>query len=338
MTMATSDFPVSFSGLLGQSQAKELLARSIRSRRLAHGYLFRGPDGVGKSLFARSLAASVNCRSREGIDACGSCSSCRKYSSANHPDFMVISPEKGTIRIDTIREMKKSLSYPPYESIMRVVLLEDIHTMRQEAANSLLKSLEEPPDNNLLILTAESSRDVLATIISRCQVVPFYSLTLEQTQQVLQEDDPQLNDKRARLLARLSEGSPGKALFFKQTEIVDILEKVVTVIAEPVYSSDDHIGHVLEVAGRMAEFKEHLASFLGLLRIWVKDLLLVSTSQHERISFDFSGQTAGDKQWRRWNREQLFSKLSAIDQAEKELDRNCNRLMVCEVLLFKLQA
>lgn len=337
MSKDTSHFPVSFSELVGQAKAKKLLARSIESGRLAHGYLFRGPDGVGKRLFGRSLAATVNCRGRKGIDACGRCPSCKKYSSGNHPDFIVISPEKGTIRIDTIREMKKSLSYPPYESTMRVVLIEDIHTMRQEAANSLLKTLEEPPDDNLLVLTVESSRDILATISSRCQVVPFYSLSLEQTQAILQKDDPQLDDQSIGLLARLSEGSPGRALFFKQTEMIDILEKVVAVIADPAYDSDDHIGYVLETAGLMADLKEHLLSFLGLLRIWVKDLLFVSTDQQERTCFDSSGQTHGSDRWKSWNTEQLLEKLSAIDQAEKELNRNCNRAMVCEVLLFQLQ-
>ena len=85
----------------------------------------------------------------------------------------MISPEKGVIKIDQIRRLTRELSYPPYESLMRVVVLEDVHTMRREAANSLLKTLEEPPENNLLILTAEASQEILATLTSRCQVVPF---------------------------------------------------------------------------------------------------------------------------------------------------------------------
>lgn len=336
MAKDTSHFPVSFSELLGQTKARKLLEQSVISGRLAHGYLFRGPDGVGKRLFAGSLAATVNCRGRKGVDACGHCSSCKKYSSANHPDFIVISPEKGTIRIDTIREMKKSLSYPPYESTMRVVLIEDIHTMRREAANSLLKTLEEPPEDNLLILTAESSREILATISSRCQIVPFFGLSLEETQTILRRDDPQIDDQSAALLARLSEGSPGRSLFFRKTEMIDILEKVVAVLSDPAYDLDENVGYVLETAGLMVDLGEHLPSFLGLLRIWVKDTLLVPTNQ-ERICFDCSGQAGANDRWKSWSTEQLFAKLSAIDQAQKELNRNCNRAMVCEVLLLNLQ-
>jgi len=336
-----SRFPVRFSGLSGQAKAKKMLARSIVSGRLAHGYLFKGPDGVGKRLFGRALAASVNCRSRQGAEACDQCPSCRKYFSGNHPDFVVISPEKGTIKINTIREMQKSLSYPPYESAMRVILIEDIHTMREAAANALLKTLEEPPENNLLILTAESTREVLATIHSRCQVIPFFHLSVEETRTILLKEDSGLDHDDAELLARLSEGSPGRALFYQRMEMIDILQKVVTILADPAFEADGRVGHVLETAGFMADLNEHLAPFLGLLRLWVKDLLLVSTArsdaQLERLCFDYGKSLKGSERWKSWTTEQLFFKLQLIDRAEQELNRNCNRPLVCEVLLFQLQ-
>ena len=125
---------------------------------------------------------------------------------------MVISPEKGAIKIEQVRQMCQALSYPPYESDTRVVLLEDVHTMRAEAANSLLKTLEEPPADNLLILTADSSREILPTIASRCQVVPFHAPERDRIlsgfwRNILTDRIQQT----AHLLARLSEGSPGRA-------------------------------------------------------------------------------------------------------------------------------
>ncbi len=337
MSSNLNQFPLRFSELLGQTKAKKMLAAAILSGRLPHAFLFRGPDGIGKRLFARSLAASINCRSRKGADGCGVCPSCRKYSSGNHPDFKVISPEKNTIRINTIREMNRSLAYPPYESFQRVILLEDIHVMRQEAANSLLKTLEEPPEDNLFILTAELSKEVLPTIISRCQVVPFFSLSSTESCRILQMHDPELGEKRAFLFSRLAEGSPGKALSFRQTEMIDILEKVVAVLHDPAYHSDDRIGGVLQVAASMADLNEHLPAFFGLLRIWIRDLILVSTSQQKRIDLEFMEAMVR----REWGEiipvDRLFDKLSIIDQAQRELNRNCNKTFVCEVLLFKLQ-
>ena len=337
MVMRLKQVTPSFSRLLGQEKAKFLLGRALASGQLAHAYLFRGPDGVGKQLFARSLAAAVNCRRRQGMDACGDCPSCRKYSSENHPDFLVISPEKGAIKIDRIREMIQALSYPPYESSVRVVLLEDIHTMRPEAANSLLKTLEEPPDNNLLILTAAAAKDVLITISSRCQVIPFFSLGQEETAQILLRELPGLDPETARLLARLSEGCPGQALLLYRQEMVAIWREVVALISDPGLDGNRDVGMLLQAAETMAALKEDLIPLLGLLRIWLRDLLFADTSGldgHESAAV--AEETRGHKR-RCWNSRQLFDKLQAVDRAEKELGRNCNRTLVCEVLLFQLQ-
>ncbi len=337
MKRETSHFPITFSELLGQSKAKTMLTRAIGSSRLPHAFLFRGPDGVGKRLFARSLAASVNCRRRQDVEACGICSSCKKYSSGNHPDFIVISPEKNSIKINTIREMNRGLAYPPYESARRVVLIEDTHVMRQEAANSLLKMLEEPPENNMFILTAQSSREILPTISSRCQIVGFFSLSIADTRRILQAYDPQLQDRDALLLSRLAEGSPGTALAFVRAEMIDILEKVVAVLHDPTYHSKDRVGEVLATAAAMADLNEYLSAFLGLLRIWIRDLLLLSTPSSDRVDIDFIQEATGGNIEGNYPADLLFTKLAAIDQAEKELNRNCNRTLVCEVLLFKLQ-
>ncbi len=324
-----------FAHLLGQEKAKALLGRSLATGTTPHAYLFRGPEGVGKQLFARVLAATLNCRQRRDGAACGSCSSCRKFRSGNHPDLVVIRPEQGTIKIDRIRELIKALSYPPYESATRVVLLEDIHTMRREAANSLLKTLEEPPENNLLILTVASSKDILSTITSRCQSVPFFPLSRNDTVQILLEQG--MEEKTAMLLARLSEGSPGRALLFRETEMVETLEKVITVVVDSSVTGDSQVGLLLQMAEVMAGLKENLVPFLGLLRIWIRDALVfpLGLDKQDR-SMESSRWSGGD--WLAGRTpEELFKKLQAIDRAEQELGRNCNRTLVCEILLFRLQ-
>ncbi len=309
-----------FPGLQGQQQAKRLLRRVTESRRLAHAYLFRGPDGVGKRLCAYLFGAYLNCLEPTGSGACGRCRSCRKYLSGNHPDFFVVSPESGTIKIDRVRELCRSLSYPPYDSAMRVVVLEDVHLLRTEAANSLLKTLEEPPAQNLLILTAESSRTVLPTILSRCQIIPFYGLNDEQVKQVLQDKEPVLSDEEVRTLVRMAAGSPGLALRLRREGIVSLWQEVLTVLSGHVDEAS-RISAVLCCAERLSELKEHLVVLLDLMQIWVREGLLVQQQ---------AGATAAvDGAWAR---------LNAIDRARQRLARNCNRSLVCEVLLFDLQA
>lgn len=316
--------------LVGQHQAQKLLARSIATDRLAHAYLFRGPEGVGKQLFARKLAAAINCQENRGIEACGVCGSCKKMAVGSHPDFLHVFPEKGAIKIAQVRELTKQLSFAPYEAQTRVVLLEDVHTMRQEVANSLLKTLEEPPANNILILTADSAGNVLQTIISRCQSIPFYSLTAEETKLVLMQQEEEIDFETATLLARLSEGSPGKGLLFYEKGLVPLRDELVAFLANASSGSDQNTGRLLLLAEGMAALRENLSHLLGLIRLWLRDCLFVF--------YGYEGDVESVNTQKGWNSHQYFAKLQAVDRAEQELLRNCNRSLVCEVLLFQLTA
>jgi len=326
--------------VLGQEKAKSLVDRTMRSGRMPHAYIFKGPDGVGKKLFARGVAATLNCRGDIQGSACGVCSSCKKFLSDNHPDFMVIQPEKGTIKIDQIREMCRALGYAPYESALRVVLLEDVHTMRQEAANSLLKTLEEPPPGNLLILTAEASQEVLTTISSRCQVIPFYGLPKRQCADLLERLKPDIDRDRATLLARLAEGSPGKALVLHEAQLVDMAGKIIATVSDPAIDANRDVGVLLKLAQELSELKEHILPLFGLLRLWLRDLLLAPEGDGADCS-DWQARLAAfgldsSEPLKSWSSEDLFAKLQAVDTAEKQLKRNCNRTLVCEVLIFHL--
>ncbi len=314
---------------LGQKQARNLLGRGLASGRLAHAYLFRGPEGVGKQLLARGLTAAVNCAAAQGLAACGHCSSCRKFATGAHPDFLLVSPEKGAIKISQVRELIKKLSFAPYEAGMRVVLIEDIHTMRREAANSLLKTLEEPPEDNILILTADSSQSILPTISSRCQVIPFYALTPQDTVAAITRKNEELDQETAMLLARFSEGSPGKALLIQRKGLIPLWKQIVELVSDPAKSGDQYVGDFLRTAEVMAEAKEELPHLLGLLRLWIRDGLLGLSALAPLAA------TGGNR--KDWSSDQYFAKIQAIDRAEKELNRNCNRTLVCEVLLFQMQ-
>ena len=231
--------------------------------------------------------------------------------------MVVVSPENGSIKIDRVRELCRSLSYPPYESAMRVTIIEDIHAMTTEAANSLLKTLEEPPVNNLLILTAESSRELLPTIESRCQTLMFHGLSVEECAGVIGQKLPEIDLDEARLLSELAGGSPGTALSLKGKELVDRYRRLVNVLETEFADDEDGVTPVLEAAAELASFKEDLPLLLGLLRMWVRDRMTEKSDTEIKI------------QKRR---------LEALDNAQRQLDRNCNKTLVSEVLLFNLQS
>jgi DNA polymerase-3 subunit delta' len=323
-----------YTKVLGHEKAKRMVRRSLSGGRVPHAYIFKGPDGVGRKLFARGLAAALNCRAGGIATACEECASCRKYISGNHPDFLVVSPERNGISIGRIRELGRELTYPPYESDLRVVVLEDVHLMRREAANSLLKTLEEPPENNLLILTAESSREILPTLISRCQVVPFFALSEDEILSLFEHLG--IDGRNSSLYARFSEGSPGKALMLKQTSLIEIWRDVVELLSDESGSPQQDLGRVLKLAEKMAVLKDDLGDLLIFLKMWLRDLLVWRQNgmQPGKGLAELPGNQG--KLLKSWSSGHVFAKLQAVEMAEKALARNCNRLLVCEIVLFRL--
>lgn len=322
---------MAFSAILGQTKALTLLRRALESGRLAHAYLFSGPDGVGKTTVALDLAAVLLCRAPEGEHPCGRCPGCLKFRSGNHPDFQRIRPDGAAIKIDQIRELKKALTFAPFESRQRIVLLEEVHTMRREASNSLLKVLEEPPAGNLLLLLGDAGGSILDTIVSRCQVIPFAPLPLRLAAEVIRNHRPDLDEAGSLALAGLSDGCPGQALAIEADGVLALYGRIVEAALARRDTSAQRVERALSLAVDMAEMKEGLAPLLALLRIFLKNTMAAQAGVPAR------GLAPEAEQAReRWNSAQLSAKMAAIDLAEQALARNCNRGLTSEVLLLDL--
>ena len=326
--------PFSFTSLIGQDKAVKMLTASVYQKKMSHAYLFRGPDGVGKKRTAFAFAAFINCHARQDNTACGSCPSCLKFRSGNHPDLTVIEPDGAFIKISQVRELIKTLAYPPYEAGYRIVLMTEVQAMRREAANSLLKTLEEPPENTVLILTADTAGKILPTIISRCQTIPFFSLPYDQvSKKLVKEHD--LERKEALTLAAVAKGSLGLAEELLEKKLLPFRRTLVETLMHSTRDEPESVAAIMELAEASAKYKENLPELLDLLQIWLRDLLFVANGLPERIiSKDLLPLLS--KAGRRWDKKQLTRKLSLIDQARKQLFRNCNRTLVCEVLFFGL--
>ena len=324
-----------FNNLIGQDRAKKLLHRSITNNRIAHAYLFRGPDGVGKKRTALTFAAFINCLAPERNDVCGRCLSCRKFHSGNHPDLHVIHPDGAMIRIDQIRQLRQMLTFPPLEADFRVVVIEDVHLMRREAANSLLKTLEEPPPDNLLILTADQASDVLPTIVSRCQIIPFSPLPYDQLAHTLTGEDG-LDKDTAFTLAAISEGSLGQARILNDRQLLDCRHQIVEKLLSLSPKQPDAPAAVFQLAEKAAGLKEQLPDLFDLLRIWLRDLMFLAAGGTEShiVSCDLTPSLPSARG--RWSLGELSDMLRLIGQAEQKLQRNCNRALVCEVLFLSM--
>lgn len=328
---------LNFNSLIAQERAKKLLKKSLHREKMSHAYLFRGPAGVGKKRCALTFAAYANCLSPVDQDVCGNCSSCVKFRSGNHPDLLLIQPEGVHIKIRQVRELKRRLTYPPFEAKHRMVLFEDIHnTMRRkEVANSLLKTLEEPPENTVLILTADEAGEILSTIISRCQVIPFYALPYDLVSKALNSKN-KISDEEAATLTAVAEGSLGRARLLLKKDLLSFRREIVERFLKLSKGRPESVEIVLNMADRAAKLKENLYELLDLIKVWLRDLILLETGASESMLISRDLFSFMDAARKRWSLKELSDKLILVDKAGKQLGRNCNRALVCEVLFFGL--
>lgn len=321
---------MSFTSILGQNKAITLISRAIESGRLAHAYLFSGPDGVGKTTFALDMASLLLCHNPIAGRTCDSCPSCLKFRTGNHPDLLRLKPDGASIKIDQIRSLKQALTYRPFESRLRVVLLEEIQFMRREAANSLLKLLEEPPPNNLLILIGNTA-DTLDTLVSRCQLIPFTALSDEVTAAIIRTKKPELSAKDAQALAALADGCPGQALTLNAETVLPFYHQLLAALATEPKKQAERIEIALKFAMELAQHREGLETLFNLLRLFFKNAMkTVLTLPGSDLAPELT------QARERWNLAQLSAKMAAIDLMEQALARNCNRSLAGEVLLLSL--
>ena len=165
-----------FENILGNKENKKLLTNILETENISHSYMFIGKHSIGKLLFAKEFAKGILCSSNP--KPCNTCISCIKFDNNNHPDFFVVEPEEGSIKNEQIRELNKKILEKPIQALKKVYIINDAETMTTQAQNSLLKTLEEPPEHAVIILITSNEHKMLNTIKSR--VVKIYFNELEQ--------------------------------------------------------------------------------------------------------------------------------------------------------------
>jgi DNA polymerase-3 subunit delta' len=198
----------------GHEWAVNLLRTHAAGDKRRHAYLLAGPQGVGRRTLALYFAQALNCTAAQTPgDYCDECRDCRQIAAMAHPDMSVLEPDAGhkDIRIDQVRELQHTLALSPYAAKYRIALLPDFQRATEAAANALLKTLEEPPEKVILLLTADTLESLLPTIVSRCEVIRLRPSSITSTEDYLQSERG-LTPEQAHLLAHLSGGRIGAAI------------------------------------------------------------------------------------------------------------------------------
>jgi len=245
-----------FEDLIGNDKIKNLLANAVQTNNVLHSYLFTGIDGIGKRLFAKEFAHMILCSTSQE-KPCRTCKSCLEFQGESHPDFLQIEPEDGkTIKIEQIRYLQEKIAEKPVTSEKKVYIIQDCDKMTREAANSLLKTLEEPPSYATLILITANESKLLATIKSRCTKIAFQSLSEEEMKAYLKSQNGELS--MTNNMIRQCQGSIGRLVKIKEeqevyTQIEDVINNIkktdITQIwkkAEVLYQAKENITDLLD--------------------------------------------------------------------------------------------
>lgn len=308
-------------GLLGNDRLAQILVSRIRAGTIPHAYMFTGPRGSGRKTLAKAITRLIFCR-----EACGLCPHCQMLNKDIHPDFRVFGAEGEWVRLEQAREFKAFFSYPPNNAPLKVAVLEECQRLTPEAANSLLKVLEDPPANTLLILTAVTSQEVLETITSRCQIMRLQPLPLDLVESELGKRGA--SQEQAAFLAGYSNGWLGRALeqwqdsglWQNRSQWANDVAGMLTKTIDP-----------LQVAGDWYESRQTLE----FLEYWFRDMLMLQKKPgHLPLNRDLAELL--EKSARNCPDEKVIKILENCARANQRLRANCNSRLAMESLLLTL--
>ncbi|MEK3884212.1 DNA polymerase III subunit delta' [Paenibacillus sp. PL2-23] len=316
----------------GQWKAQRILKHALQTNKISHAYLFSGPSGTGRLDMARQFAKALFCTA-DGWDACDECLACRKFEHGNQSDLITIAPDGSSIKIDQIRELQRSMAYRSTQSGRVVYIVEAAEKLTLQAANSLLKFLEEPVSPIVAILITDNGQAVLPTIRSRTQWVPFLPMSPEAMLERLTAEG--ISPLLARAAVHLSAGLDGARELVQQNGFAEIRNLVIQLGKESMSRFTAAM-----ITAQQQLFKTDLASqidlLLAMLTLWFKDLTQFQAGRQDKLIFidqvEWIRSHAYDRSFAGW-----VSCMEHILEAGKRIRSNVSPQLAFEQLLVNLQ-
>lgn len=323
-----------FRDIVGHEQVVAHLQNAIRQKKVSHAYLFSGEAGSGKRLVAEAFAKTVLCEAG-GIEACGTCKSCKQAESGNHPDFRRVVREKATLGVKEIREqVTADVQIKPYSSAYKIYLIDEAEKMTEEAQNALLKTIEEPPEYAVFLLLVSRQELLLDTVLSRCVLLPLYPVSTEKIKSFLMEKRG-VPDYLADSAASFSAGLVGRAVQYAESET--FIEQRKEVLHLVKYIDEMTMAEVMENVKLFAGKKEAANEYLEMILLWYRDVLLYKATKN------VNGLLFGDEleavaaQAGKRSFENLQGIVEALEQVKQRLKSNVNFENALELLLLYMK-
>jgi DNA polymerase-3 subunit delta' len=341
-----------FDKLIGNSNVKEAFTRLIKSQRIPNSLLFVGEEGVGKKQFALEIAKSQLCPNTIDFAACGECLTClraakfhypksderddhKKVVKSEHADLSLVIAYNRNILVDAIRDLEREANFRPFEAKARYFIIDEAEKMNPQAANALLKTLEEPPETSFIFLITSRPDSLLQTIISRCQVVRFVPISATEIERHLLLTQKYSPDDAA-LLSKVARGSIGRAL---NTDIEKFRSgrKSMIKVLESLLLKEDRAA-LLQIAERIsdAKLKDEFEPQLEALQSLISDIwnTKLGTSAEKLVNSDISNElmnlalSSESPALARWQNE--------IETLRENLNFNLNRKIAMDALFMQM--
>ncbi|MBC5638385.1 DNA polymerase III subunit delta' [Ornithinibacillus sp. BX22] len=317
-----------------QPMVCKVITNSIKKNRISHAYLLQGARGTGKEDIAVLIAKVLFCKNKTGADPCLTCTDCKRIDSRNHPDVHWIEPDGQSIKIEQIKNLQKEFTYSGLESDQKVYMIKGADTLTANAANRILKFLEEPSKKTTAIMMTENSQAILPTIRSRCQIIDLQPLNPEHFQQRLV--DSGLNETTARLMSALT-NNLDEALEWSQDEWFAVARKVVVQLVEAFTDNSNDV-YLFIHNHWLPTFKERkqLEQGIDLLLLAFKDILYYHLDHVESLTFFQQGERL-ERLGMYFSQGKLTSTLHDLLDAKRKLKQNVHPTLVMEQLTLQIE-
>ncbi|VBB06587.1 dna polymerase iii delta subunit [Lucifera butyrica] len=317
--------------IIGHEERIATLRGMLAGGRIPHALLLAGPEGTGKMLVARTLAAAILCSAGQGEKPCGSCNDCRLSRQGAHPDLHIVEAEGSTIKIAQIRALQYEAGMSAHINPYRVCIIQDAERMTTEAQNSLLKLLEEPPSNFVFILVAAVFQKLLVTIRSRCFLLSFQPLPAAVLAEGLAARG--VAPAQADLVSRLAGGRMGMALALLEPGGLELRDQAATLL-EAVCRQES--GLVWEQGPLWEKLGNQVLDLLQYLALLLRDILVILCGRNEKLVFNIDLLDFLMAQTKYWDEPRLMAALADVKKAQRALLANANTRLTGEALLIRL--
>lgn len=325
-----------FKDIIGQESIKKHLQTAIKTGNLSHAYIINGEYGSGRQTIASALAKTIQCQSKtDDTDACGVCTSCKQAESHNHPDIKYITHDKTSISVNDIREqLNNDISIKPYSSEYKIYIIPDANKMTEQAQNTLLKTIEEPPVYAIIILLTENCDSLLPTIRSRCVTLTMNPVEKDKICTYL-ENKFQLEPEQAQIAANYCQGNIGKAIRFASSSDFIEMKNQVLKLLKNLDSMD--IASIIDTIKEFSTHKNDINDYLDLMLLWYRDVLMFKVTKDANLLLYSDEYSAISEQATKRDYENIENIIAAIDKAKVRLKANVNFDVTIELMILAMK-